>query len=128
VNAAGSVMFSQVMLSAAQLRAGIMQRVDGVHIPSEPMAMTSLRATDLERLVGITFQETFDDLDRGRFAVLEFAASFAVLLNDYAGSPTEGTRICTDEMGQHSMSRLESILSALKLSPDQLIWTVHGLI
>jgi hypothetical protein len=120
-------LFRQVALSEEQLRAGLVQPVDEVQIPWEPIAMTGIRATELERTAGISFQESFDDLDEGFFAILEFAASFGVTLKDYPEAPVKGTRISTDPMGQHSMSRLETILEALYLSPDQLIWTVDGL-
>jgi hypothetical protein len=120
-------LFRLVTLSEEQLQAGLMESVDGVPIPSEPIAMTGIRAVDLEDIAGISFQETFDDLDEGYFAILEFA-SFGVMLNDYSGSPLKGTRICTDPMGQqHSRSRLEIILEALHLSHDQLIWIVKGI-
>lgn len=120
-------MFRQVALSEEQLQAGILEAVDGVPIPSEPIAMTGIRALELGNMAGISFQETFDDLDEGYFAVLRFAASFAVTLNEYSGSQTKGTRICTDPMGQHSKSRLENILEALHLSYNQLIWIVEGI-
>jgi hypothetical protein len=120
-------LFRQVTLSEEQLRAGLLERVDGVHIPWDPMAMTGIRATELGPITGISFQESFDDLDEGYFAVLEFAASFGVMLRDYPRAPVKGTVICTDPMGQHSMSRLEIILESLHLSHDQLTWTVHGL-
>jgi hypothetical protein len=120
-------LFSQVTLSAEQLQAGLGQPVDEVPIPWEPIAMTSVRATELGTMAGISFQESFDDLDEGYFAVRQFAASFGVTLKDYPGAPVKGTRICTDPTGQHSMGRLEIILEALHLSPDQLIWTVDGL-
>ena len=120
-------LFRQVTLSEEQLRAGLVQPVDEVQIPWESIAMTGIRATELERIAGTSFQESFDDLDEGYFAILEFATSFGVTLKDYPEAPVKGTRICTDPMGQHSMSRLEIILEALHLSRDQLIWTVNGL-
>jgi hypothetical protein len=122
-----SSLFRQVTLSEEQLRAGLVQPVDEVQIPWEPIAMTEIRATEFERTAGISFQQSFDDLDEGYFAILEFAASFWVTLKDYPRAPVKGTRICTDPMGQHPMSRLEIILEALHLSRDQLIWTVDGL-
>jgi len=120
-------LFRQVVLSEEQLRAGLMQSVDGVPIPSEPIAMTSIGASELGVAARIEFQETFDDLDQGYFAILEFGASFGVMLNEYLGSPMKGTRICTDPTGQHSRRRLEIILEALHLSYGQLIWTIEGL-
>lgn len=117
-------LFRQIVLSEEQLRAGLVQSVDEVQIPQEPIAMTEIRATELERVTGISFQESFDDLDEGYFAILEFAASFIVTLKDYPGAPVKGIRICTDPIGQRSMSRLEIILEALHLSSNQLIWTV----
>jgi hypothetical protein len=122
-----SSLFRQIALSEEQLRAGLVKSVDEVQIPCEQIAMTEIRATELGGKAGISFQESFDDLDEGYFAILEFAASFCVTLKDYPEAPVKGTRICTDPMGQHSMSRLEIILEALHLSHDQLIWTVDGL-
>jgi hypothetical protein len=122
-----SSLFRQIPLSEEQLRAGLVQSVDEVQIPCEPIAMTEIRATELERKARISFQESFDDLDEGYFAILEFAASFSVTLKEYPGALVKGTRICTDPMGQHSVSRLDIILEALHLSHDQLIWTVDGL-
>jgi hypothetical protein len=77
-----SNLFRQVTLSEEQLRAGLVQPVDEVQIPSEPIAMTEIRATELERTARISFQPSFDDLDEGYFAILEFAASFGVTLKD----------------------------------------------
>jgi hypothetical protein len=122
-----SSLFRQVMLSEEQLRAGLVQPVDEVRIPWGPIAMTEVRATELERMAGISFQESFDDLDEGYFALLEFTESFSVLLKDYPEAPVKGTRICTDPNGQRSMHRLEIILEAIHLSHDRLIWTVDGL-
>jgi hypothetical protein len=119
--------FNQIKLSERQLQAGLVQSVDEVEIPWEPIAMTEIRATELATLAGITFQRSFDDLDEGYFAILEFATSFGVTLKDYPEAPIKGTRICTDSRGQHSKSRLEIILAALHLSYEQLIWTVEGL-
>jgi hypothetical protein len=114
--------FTQRLLSQEQLRAGILSPVDDVQIPDEPVAMTALRAGDLARKSGITFQESFDDLDSGLFAVLNFAGSFSVTLKDYVNSPVKGTRIYTDPQGMRSRRRLADILSALRLSPEDLIW------
>jgi hypothetical protein len=122
-----SSLFRQVILSEEQLRAGLLQPVDEVQIPWEPIAMTGIRATELGRMAGISFQESFDDLDEGYFALLKFAESFSVLLKDYPEAPVKGTRICTDPNGQRSMNRLEIILEAIHLSRDRLIWTVDGL-
>jgi hypothetical protein len=77
--------------------------------------------------VEISFQESFDDLDEGYFALLEFTESFSVILKDYPEAPVKGTRICTDPNGQRSTHRLEIILEAVHLSHDRLIWTVDGL-
>jgi hypothetical protein len=119
-------LFRQIILSEEQLQAGLMESGDDVPTPQEAIAMTSVRAMDLRDMAGISFQETFDDLDEGYFAILEFA-SFYVTLKDYFGSPLKGTRICTDPKGQRSRIRLETILQALRLSHDQLTWTVEGL-
>jgi hypothetical protein len=43
-----SNLFRQVTLSEEQLRAGLVQSVDEVQIPCEPIAMTEIRAAELE--------------------------------------------------------------------------------
>jgi hypothetical protein len=120
-------LFVQVPLSEEQLQAGLFEAAAEVEIPFEPIAQTAVRAAELEKMIGITFQESFDDLDQGYFAVLKFADSFSVMLRDYPGAPVKSTVICTDPIGQRSLKRLEIILKALHLSHDQLIWTIGGL-
>jgi hypothetical protein len=120
-------LFRQITLSKEQLQAGLAHAVDEVDIAWEPIAMTGIRATELEGMSGIKFQKSFDDLDEGYFAVLHFPESFGVTLIDYPEAPVKGTRICTDPVGQHSMSRLKRILEALNVSRDQLIWTINVL-
>jgi len=51
--------------------------VDEVQIPWEPIAMTGIRATELERIAGISFQKSFDDLDERYFAILESAGDYS---------------------------------------------------
>jgi hypothetical protein len=113
--------FRQITLSEEQLQAGLAQSVDEVDIAWDPIAMTGVRATELEGMTGIKFQKSFDDLDEGYFAVLHFPESFDVTLKDYPEAPVKGTQICMDPVGLRSMGRLERILQALNLSRDQLI-------
>jgi hypothetical protein len=119
--------FAQVILSKEQLRAGLMAEVDGVHIPSEGIAMTSLRAAELSSILDISFQKSFDELDEGLFAVLRFTAGFSVTLKGHVWPSMTGVQICTDPAGQYSSRRLEDILDGLHLSRDQLIWVTLGL-
>jgi hypothetical protein len=119
--------FTQHVLSDEQLRAGVLAPVDNVRIPDEPIAMTALRAGELGKMSGIAFQESYDDLDSGYFAVLEFTEGFSVTLKDYAHSPVTGVRIYTDREGMRSRARLATILDALGLSRDDLIWIVPEL-
>lgn len=119
--------FTQHVLSNQQLRAGLLSPVDDVQIPDEPVAMTGLRAGELGKMSGISFQQSFDDLDSGYFAVLDFAGGFSVTLKDYANSPVNGVRIYTDADGTRSRPRLAVILNGLGLTRDDLIWTVPEL-
>ena len=89
--------------------------------------MTGMGARELARLLDISFQESFDELDGGAFAVLRFSAGFAVTLKEYASSPVKGVKICTDPDGQYSRRRLQDILDGLHLSRDQLAWITLGL-
>ena len=119
--------FTQIILSDEQLRAGLTVDVDRVHIPSEGIAMTGLRAGELAALLGISFQESFDELDEGLFAVLLFVTGFSVTLKEHASSPMAGVKICTDPAGQYSSRRLDDILDGLHLSREQLTWVTTGL-
>ena len=75
------IQFRQVPLSEDHLLMGLML-IENVDFPQEPIAMTGVPATDLERTTGISFQKSFDDLGEGYFAILDFAGSFRVTLKD----------------------------------------------
>jgi len=96
--------------------------VDDIYVPDEAIAMTGIRARELGEMTGISFQESFDDLDVGYFAVLVFNAGFNVALKDYPRAPVKGVTIRTDPEGQCSRRRLQDILSGLNLSAGQLTW------
>ena len=119
--------FTQVILSEEQLREGLAADVDHVHIPSEAIATTELRAADLSEMLGISFQESFDELDEGSFAVLRFDTGFMVTLKDYRSSPVKGAKICTDPAGRYSRRRLEDIMSGLGIPWGRLTWITLGL-
>src|ERR1700735_4175638 len=88
--------FTQQLLSADQLSAGLVAVSDPVEIPDEPLAMTELRVPDLSATAGVSFQESFDDLDLCSVAVLRFARGFSVTLKEHPRSPVEGVVICTE--------------------------------
>lgn len=114
--------FTQRLLSKEQLDAGTYRRIDDIEIPDEAIAMTGCSSTELAERTGISFQKSFDDLDEGNFAVLEFAAGFTVTLKEYFGAPVKGVRIYTDLESQRSAGRLTAVLDGLSLSRDELIW------
>jgi hypothetical protein len=92
--AAGDRFKSKVLrLSKEQLQAGLARAVDEVDIAWEPIAMTGIRAIELESQTGIKFQKSFEDLDEGYFALLHFTGSFGVTLKDYPEAPVKCTRI-----------------------------------
>ena len=115
--------FTQRLLSADQLTAGLLAVIDPVEIPDEPLAMTALRVPDLSAIAGVSFQESFDDLDLCSIAVLRFSRGFSVTLKEHPRSPAEGVVICTEPAAVRSV-RLDEILSGLGLMRDELIWTV----
>lgn len=115
--------FIQHLLSDVQLRAGLLAAVDDVAIPDEPLAMMTLRVSELSQLAGISFQESFDDLDRCFVAVLRFARGFSVTLKEHPRAPVQGVVIYT-EPAAVSSGRLHEILSGLGLTADLLTWTV----
>jgi hypothetical protein len=115
--------FTQHLLSADQLRAGLLAVIDHVEIPDEPLAMTKLRSGDLNQLAGISFQESFDDLDFCSVAVLHFGRGFWVTLKDMRGAPVRGVVICTQPRAVRP-DRLNDILRGLNLTREELIWVV----
>jgi hypothetical protein len=116
--------FRQRLLSDEQLSAGLMAVVDEVQIPDEPVAMTSLRASELSRRAQISFQESRDDLGLGLFAVLEFVGGYMVTLKDFTNAPTKGVVINTDPGGSRSRDRLVDILHGLNIAAEELTWVV----
>ncbi len=115
--------FIQHLLSDAQLRGGLLAAVGDFAIPDEPLAMITVRASELSQLAGISFQESFDDLDRCSVAVLRSPRGFSVTLKEHPRSPVQGVVIYT-EPAAVSSGRLHEILSGLGLTTDELTWTV----
>lgn len=113
--------FTQVLLSEEDLGRG-MWFVEDVYIPDDAIAMVDIRAPELGKMAGVSFQESFDNLDWCPFAVLKFAAGFSVSLKDHRHSPVEGVKIYTDSEGRKSKERLMDILHGIHVSPDHLIW------
>ena len=80
-------------------------------------------------MAGISFQESFDDLDEGYFAVLEFAASFGVMLRDYARAPVKGSagrigrRGCRSRRSPGIYEREFETIEAVRKLADQ---SYHG--
>lgn len=115
--------FTQQTLSDSQLAAGLLAVIDPVEIPGEPLAMTALRVPELSATAGISFQESFDDLDLCSVAVLRFAAGYSVTLKEHPRAPVHGVVIYTEPAAVRP-DRLDEILSGLGLTRGALIWTV----
>jgi hypothetical protein len=120
-----SPLFTQLLLSEEQLRAGLCATVDGIYIPGDAIAFTSIRSSELAELLGISFQETFDDLDRCQAAVLALDFRFQVTLKEHRFSPEPGVEICAGHGGKSSRLRLAKILATLGLTRKQLTWIDH---
>ena len=119
--------FAQIILSDDQLRAGLAADVDRVHIFSEDIAMTSLRAGELAALLGISFQKSFDELDERSVRGASVHGRLQRCAEGACMSPMAGVKICTDPAGHYSSRRLQAILNGLHLSRDPLVWVTLGI-
>lgn len=131
--------FHQTTLSYEELDYGLVTRTDRPlppnfePVPWEPIAGFMLEPEDLERALGLRFQETFDGLDYLRLAILELSSGRRVALYRYRGArglllsilPQQFTLV-ESEMetvaGAVTDAVVREVLDVLTLDPGVVEW------
>jgi len=142
----GSAGNNQIHLSPAQLDLGFATHPkmpspphDLEIVPWEAIAGLRFEPRELEARLGIQFQDSVDDLDTLRLAVLVLPGGIRVSLVRHVHSPSSGTELHIDPAQfarQDNLARdyfgtvdriqqsvLPRIIAGLALTPDDITWT-----
>lgn len=111
----------QIRLPEQQLQSGLLEPIQGENIPDEPIAVLALEPADLEKRLGIAFQQSFDNLDHVDIALLELDSRERFALIRHRGAPTPGTGVHVPH-SQASARTLDEIVKQLGLAPAELSW------
>lgn len=135
--------FKQVLLPQAQLAYGQTRRTDQPEptveelVPWEPVATLVPEPDELHVRLAIAFQETHDQLDYLKVAVLDLASGRRIALIRHTRSPGPGTDVhvlpqqftsATDLPGvmaaidRHQDALITETLSALGIDPQAVSW------
>ncbi len=114
--------FRQIILSDSQLRAGL-YAVDVREVPQEiVVALLPAEPRTLEEHAGIVFQDSHDDLDFVKVAVLELDSGRRVSLVRHVRSSAPDIEIYVPPEDADRPSVLIEVLDALGLSRSDLFW------
>lgn len=110
----------QIQLTDDQLRAGLAAELNR-DVPGNVELVINQEPQDLAERLGIEFQETFDNLDYVRMAVLELPGGNRVALLRHRGNPVAGTEVATAKSGV-DQEFIETVLSSLGLDETNISW------
>src|SRR6266581_1724856 len=90
--------FRQVLLPMAQLAYGLTRRdepepTNEEMVPWEPIAILVPEPDELHMLSGITFQDTFDQLDYVKVAVMDLISGRRIALIRHTRNTASGTEV-----------------------------------
>jgi hypothetical protein len=120
------VPFRQVLLPMAQLVCGLTRRDEPAPtneemVPWEPIAILVPEPDELHVLSGITFQDTFDQLDDLKVAVLDLISGRRVALVRHTQNNASGTEVHVLPQQFTSATDLPGIMTAIDQHQDALI-------
>jgi hypothetical protein len=119
--------FKQVLLPRAQLAYGLTRRRDQPEptmaelVPWEPVAVLVPEPDELHARLGITFQETQDQLDYLRLAMLDLASGRRIALVRHSRSPAPGTEVYVLPQQLTSATDLPGVMTAIDRHQSALI-------
>lgn len=115
--------FAQIALSETQLEQGLANYSDD-DVPHMPIFIVALEPCDFERRWGVAFDESFDNLDYLKVAVLQTNDGLRISLIRHRGSPTPGTDVCVPEkVFGHNPAIAAEVMDALKIHPEDVVWS-----
>jgi hypothetical protein len=119
--------FKQPLLRQAQLAYGLTWRTDQPEpteaelVPWEPIVVLAAEPDDLHARRGIAFQETEDQLDDLKLAVLDLASGRRIALIRHSRNPAPGTEVHVLPRQFTSATDLSGVMAAIDCHQDALV-------
>lgn len=111
--------FSQVPLRPEQLEYGLAASSND-EVPSVPITMIAADPADLESRWGLRFDESFDNLDHVKVAVVQVQDGPRLTLLFHRGSPVLGIEVCAIDASPGSCDAARTLVTML--GPLEIIW------
>ncbi len=93
-----------------------------------PVLVVALEPSDFEQRLGVTFHDSFDNLDYLKVAVLQMPGGPRIAIIRHRGSPTPGTDICLSEaVFDRNPAIVAQVLETLDVRGEDIVWSRgHG--
>jgi hypothetical protein len=111
--------FSQVPLRPEQVEHGLAAS-SNEEVPSVPLTMIAADPADLESRWGIRFDDSFDNLDFVKVAVVQLQDGPRLTLLLHRGSPVPGIELCAVDASPASYDAVQTLVTTL--SPLKINW------
>jgi hypothetical protein len=89
-------------------------------VPSVPVTMIAADPADLESRWSIRFDDSFDNLDSVKVAVVQLRDGPRLTLLFHHGSPVRGIELCAVDASPASYDTAQTLVTLL--SPHEIIW------
>jgi hypothetical protein len=118
--------YDQVPLSQALLQSGLSDGTPDLPF-DEPIAFINIRPEALAAETRIRFDESHDDLDAVKLAVLRLDGFAELTLLSHTGAPTQGTEVWVREPDtRRSRALLDALCVALSIDESLITWTADA--
>ena len=111
--------FSQVRLRPEQMEHGLAAS-SNEEVPSVPITMIAADPADLESRWGIRFDDSFDNLDYVKVAVVQLQDGRRLTLLVHRGSSVPGIELCAVDASPASYDAAQTLATLLR--PHEIIW------
>jgi hypothetical protein len=111
--------FSQVPLRPERLEHGLAAS-SNEEVPSVPITMIAADPAELESRWGIRFDDSFDNLDSVKVAVVQLRDGPRLTLLVHHGSPVPGIELCAVDASPASYDAAQTLVTML--SPRDIFW------
>jgi hypothetical protein len=108
----------QLRIPPRQLSRGLAE----TDVPGEPIAYLHAAPGALERRLHVQFQDSFDNLDSLRIALLELPTDQRVALIHHCGLPEDVTELYVDGHEWRQRDMLDDVLRSLGIAKDEVSW------
>lgn len=112
--------FTQVPLRWDQLERGL-PSLSNEEVPAVPIVMVAADPSELEARYGLHFDDTFDNLDYVKVAVVQLNSGARLTLLVHRGNPVPSVELCAVDASSVSVQGASLLARSLNVSP---IWHV----